>query len=107
MFGYGEVGREGWPISWRRLILPEDLPAAREAFRVHLESGGEARFSAELRCRHRDGSVVWIQAAGAVVEWSESGAPVRMVGCHLDLTKSKQQETERHATAGSQRSRAH
>jgi PAS domain S-box-containing protein len=95
LFGYGDVERAEWPESWRRLILPEDLPVAREAFRAHLASRGAARFAAELRCRHRDGSVVWVLAAGSVVAWSDQGAPLRMVGCHLDVTKSKQQEAER------------
>ncbi len=96
MFGYGDAVRREWPESWRRLILPEDLPLAREAFRAHLASRGDAQFSAELRCRHRDGSVVWILVAGSVVEWLEDGSPARMVGCHLDITKSKWQESERH-----------
>ncbi len=97
MFGYGETERDGWPVPWRRLILSEDLPKARAAFRTHAASRGTVPFSSELRCLHRDGSIMWVLAAGSVVEWSDAGAPLRMVGCCMDVTKAKLQELERHA----------
>ena len=40
----------------------------------------------------KDGSTVWVMCVGRVIEWAEDGAPIRMVGCHVNITKRKQAE---------------
>ena len=92
MFGYDADELADTPETWRRLIAPEDLPRVMERFRRHIESGGREPFYNEIRCRHRDGSMVWIICAGRVVEWGPGGEPLRMVGCHVDITRQKEAE---------------
>ena len=86
MFGYADEALDNTPQTMRALIFPEDLPTARAALKRHIESRGTDPYYNELRYRHRDGSTVWAICSGKVVEWGDDGAPLRMVGCHIDIT---------------------
>lgn len=92
MFGYEDHELPNTPETWQKLIFPEDLPGVLDLFDRHVRSHGEVPFKQEVRYRHRDGSTVWVMCNGKVIEWSDTGAPLRMVGCHVDITHLKQQE---------------
>lgn len=83
--------------AWGHLIHPDDLPATLDAMRAHL-SGGASAYEAEYRARHRDGHWVWLSNRGKVVQFSQDGKPLRMVGTLMDVTKRKQVEGELLAT---------
>ncbi len=53
---------------------------------------GVAPYHSEYRIYHRDGSIVWVQDRGIVVERDEHGHPTRMVGSISDITTRKQAE---------------
>ncbi|WP_052507570.1 transporter substrate-binding domain-containing protein [Desulfonatronovibrio magnus] len=89
MFGYEDHEMESSPEAWQKIIFPEDLPGVLEAFNRHVKSRGREPYYSEVRYRHRDDSTVWVICAGRVIEWTEDGEPVRMVGCHLDITERK------------------
>jgi len=89
MFGYEDHELENKPETWQKLIHPDDLPPVLDAFRRHVESRGQLPFYNEVRYRHKNGAWVWVICAGRVVEWAEDGKPVRMVGCHVDITSRK------------------
>lgn len=83
--------------AWGHLIHPDDLPGTLDAMRAHL--GGEApAYEAEYRARHTAGHWVWLSNRGKVVQFSESGEPLRMVGTLMDITKRKRVEGELLAT---------
>ncbi len=64
---------------------PDDLAAANAAVERHLR--GEVPFySAQFRVRCRDGSYIWVESRGMVVERTPDGAPARMIGTHADIT---------------------
>ncbi len=86
MFGYSDETLENTSRTMRTLIFAEDRPTARAAFKRHIESRGTEPYYNELRYRHRDGSTVWAISSGKIVEWGDDGAPLRMVGCHIDIT---------------------
>jgi len=92
MFGYQDHEMESSPEAWQRIIFPEDLPGVLEVFDRHVKSRGREPFSNEVRYRHKDGTTVWVICAGRVVEWSTDGKPLRMIGCHVDITERKQAE---------------
>tara|TARA_X000000950_G_scaffold203679_1_gene245135 strand:+ start:123897 stop:127331 length:3435 start_codon:yes stop_codon:yes gene_type:complete len=94
MFGYEDHEVENTPEAWQELIHPEDLPGVLETFDAHVKSHGEIPYDNEVRYRHKDGSIVWVWCRGAVVEWTEEGDPVRMVGCHVDITSLKEREEQ-------------
>ncbi len=95
MFGYEDHEMENSPEVWQKIIFSEDLPGVLEVFDRHVKSRGLEPFYNEVRYRHRDGSTVWVICAGRVVEWANDWSPVRMVGCHIDITKRKEAEMER------------
>ncbi len=87
LFGYEDHELDNKPDTWKGLIFPEDLPLAIKACQEHTASRGVRPYEVRVRYRHRDGSTVWVLCTGAVVEWDEQGNPLRMIGCHVDITK--------------------
>lgn len=73
-------------------IHQEDLPGLRDAFRAHLESGGEDPLLCEFRYLRGEGAVAWLIGSGRVVAWGAQGQPVRMIGSVRDLTGQKRIE---------------
>lgn len=94
MFGYEDHELPNSPETWQKLIFPEDLPVVFASLDRHIKSHGQVPFYSEVRYRHKNGSTVWVICAGRVIEWAEDGAPVRVVGCHVDITERMQAETE-------------
>ncbi|TCV85011.1 MULTISPECIES: CheR family methyltransferase [Methylomonas] len=94
MLGYGDDEFPNVPESWQKLIFSEDLPGVTEKFACHVASHGEEPYYNEVRYRHKNGSTVWVICAGRVVQWAETGEPLRMVGCHIDITQMHQRLDE-------------
>ncbi len=92
MFGYEDHELESSPETWQRLIFEEDLPCVMDLFNQHVESQGRIPFYNEVRYHHKNGSTVWVICSGRVVEWSQDNKALRMVGCHIDITRMKQLE---------------
>ena len=77
--------------AWRSLVHPDDWPRVNAAKQAHLR-GETERFEAIYRLRHADGHWVWVLDRGRVLERDANGAPLRMVGTHLDITERKRAE---------------
>jgi len=76
--------------AWRSLVHPDDIERCeREIF---ASIGQREGFSIEFRLRMHDGAWKWILGRGKAVERDAQGAPVRMVGTHVDITDRKQAE---------------
>ena len=72
--------------SWRPRVHPDDWPAMHRAQQDHL-AGRSERYEAVYRMRHEDGRWVWILDRGQVLQRDAQGAPLRMVGTHMDITE--------------------
>ncbi|MDX2100476.1 MAG: PAS domain-containing protein, partial [Leptolyngbyaceae cyanobacterium bins.59] len=94
MFGYEDHELPNLPETWQNLILPEDLAIVFACFDRHIQSRGEISYYNEVRYRHKNGSVVWVICSGQVIEWDAAGNPLRMIGCHINITDRKQAEAE-------------
>ena len=94
MLGYEDAELSNVPETWRRLIFPEDLPRMSECFEQHVQSHGQIPYYNEVRYRHKDGSTVWAICSGQVIEWDAEGEPLRMIGCHVDITQRKHAEAQ-------------
>ena len=92
MFGYADHELPNSPDSWQNLIFPEDLAKVLVCFDRHVQSRGKIPFYNEVRYRHRDGSTVWVICTGQTIEWDTEGNPVRMIGCHIDISDRKRAE---------------
>lgn len=90
MLGYRDDELSNAAETWKSLIFPEDLPGALERLNHHIASHGTIPYRDELRYHHKDGSTVWVQCSAQVIEWDPVGNPLRIVGCHLDITNRNQ-----------------
>jgi len=95
MLGLVPDGPQGTLHDWARLMDPRDRRALFEAFKEYASQANPSQtFAHEMRMVHQDGTTVWVICAGRIIERSPSGAPLRMVGCHIDITRGKQAEAE-------------
>ncbi|MEM1272766.1 MAG: chemotaxis protein CheB [Pseudomonadota bacterium] len=99
MFGYHDHELENTPSTWMRLIHPDDLQVALDSYERHVKSGGKVPYYNEVRYIHKDGSIIWVICRGRVVEWDKDGAPLRMLGVHVDVTALKERELKVNAEA--------
>ncbi len=90
MLGYANHEIRNHLDDWGRYVHPADQAALSQAVTAHL-NGETDVFHLEHRMLHRDGSLRWIVARGALVP-NASGKPLRMVGTDTDITALKQVE---------------
>ncbi|RYU89571.1 PAS domain S-box protein [Mucilaginibacter terrigena] len=91
MFGYQDHELPNTTDTWAKLIVPEDMPRMDECLKGHYDSHGEKPFNIDVRYTHKNGSIVWINSTGRVIEWN-GDIPIRMVGRHIDITEQKNTE---------------
>jgi len=91
MLGYEEHEIRDISDSWNNLIHHEDLPYVREKFYKQFE--GED-YIVEYRIKCKNGQYKWLRSKGRIVQWSEDGRPIRMIGTNEDITDRKLIEEE-------------
>ena len=91
LFGYREDELPDTTETWASLIVPDDRVRMDACLEEHYHSRGQKPFNIDVRYTHKNGSVVWINTTGRVIEWN-GDIPIRMVGCHIDITEKKQTE---------------
>lgn len=72
-------------------IHPDDARAMQERVAAHLRNETPA-YRAEFRVQRKDGTYAWFESRGMVVERSNSGEPLRMIGTHVDISDRKANE---------------
>ena len=90
--GYTDAEIGAGYVEWERLVHPDDLTSALGKIREVMTRPG-ATLENEYRMLHKDGSYRWIYTRGEVRR-DEHGAPIRMLGCHLDTTARRQAEEQ-------------
>ncbi|MDR1081035.1 MAG: PAS domain-containing protein [Deltaproteobacteria bacterium] len=86
--GYGTEDLGKTLADRKRFVLPKDLEKAQKALADHL-AGLTPFYEADYRMVHKDGSIVWAQDRGRVVEFGPEGDPERLLGVMLDVTRQK------------------
>ncbi|QSX33297.1 sensor domain-containing diguanylate cyclase [Shewanella avicenniae] len=77
--------------TWKRHLHPDDYDLAVGAFE-DLVNGKASSYQAVHRMLHKNGSHSWVADRGRVVEFSEDGTPLRVMGTHVDITQEKRYE---------------
>ena len=88
MLGYQKSDIKPKLSEWERLLHPNDEKLVLKKLQEHLEGKSEY-YEAEQRLRTNDNKYKWIRDIGKVFERDENGKPVRAVGIHLDIDKTK------------------
>lgn len=79
---------------WQSLIHAEDRDRVSRTLREHLD-GETAFYECEYRLVAGDAPPMWVLDRGKVVARDRSGAPLRMMGTHRDITQLKNAEEAR------------
>ncbi|MCL2767308.1 MAG: ATP-binding protein [Synergistaceae bacterium] len=74
--------------AWEKLVLPEDIGHVNEQIKIHL-AGKTPIYEAEYRMTRKDGSIIWCQDKGKVIEFDEQGNPVRFVSAMQNVSRLK------------------
>lgn len=92
LFGYDPHLKEHKTSEWQDLIFPEDLDACKRNLDLHLKNP-DYPYDQIVRYYHKNGSTVWVRCKGVAI-YNTEGHPIRMLGCHIDLTRlmRKQQD---------------
>ena len=73
-------------------VHPADV-ASRRAALEDFQSGRRPNYDHEFRLLHRDGSWRWMFSRVDLIR-DAAGVPVRMMGCHFDITERKRAEEQ-------------
>ncbi len=84
MLGYAPAELAS-PADLKRIMLPEDYPAARAALYAHIKEGRRDELRRVMRLHTRDGRVLTILARGVAL-YADDGTPVRVAGSYTDIT---------------------
>ena len=98
LFGYRDDEIPNTSEWWQANIFPADRDVALDNFGKHLADPSHP-YDQIVRYRHRDGGTVWVRCRGLAVR-NERGEPIRLLGCHTDVTALKRAEEDmRHQAA--------
>ena len=78
--------------EWQSRIHPDDLESMQHEIQAFID-GKKSGHEVEFRFRHKDGSYRWIYTSADLLRDAD-GRPLRMLGCHIDITERKKAEDE-------------
>jgi diguanylate cyclase (GGDEF)-like protein/PAS domain S-box-containing protein len=93
MLGYAPGELPHRVETFQSLLHPEDAPRIAAALAAQFADAAH-EYALEVRMRTREGAWRWVLTRGDVVERDGAGAPVRMVGTHVDVDARKALEAE-------------
>ncbi|MEL0609317.1 diguanylate cyclase domain-containing protein [Vibrio echinoideorum] len=102
MLGYQPHELSATFDTWKNNLHPDDYHQAMKAFEDHL-SGSCDLYEVVYRMTHKDGSDSYVYDRGRVVEFDTNGAPLRIMGTHIDITQEKRFEQQLAALASTDR----
>ena len=88
MLGYKVDSLQKDVFTWENLIHPDEYPTVMEHFEAYI-AGKIKTYCIQYRCKCYDGSYLWIEDKGKVVERTSKGKVARMIGAHKDIHEIK------------------
>ncbi|VGO23461.1 PAS domain S-box protein [Pontiella sulfatireligans] len=85
--GYEDDEFESRIEEWESRLHPDEREEAFDMVEDYL-AGRIPEYAKEFRLRHKDGSYRWIYTRGEK-QLDDAGNPVRILGCHVDITERK------------------
>ncbi|MBK8478415.1 MAG: PAS domain S-box protein [Opitutaceae bacterium] len=95
MLGYAPDEFAPTLTAWEAMLHPEDLATAANAMGRYRDGHTDSHHI-ETRMRTKDGAWRWILSRGRVAARDTSGAPLRLIGTHVDIHERKQAELALH-----------
>ncbi|MFN2110286.1 MAG: PAS domain S-box protein [Anaerolineae bacterium] len=91
MLGYAPYEIKDELDEWLSRIHPEDAAGCQQDLDAYL-SGEVSVYRNEHRLLCKDGTYKWILDQGKVIQWTDDGEPLRMIGTHHDIDERKRSE---------------
>ena len=88
MLGYDIHSLENTVLTWESVIHKDDFDRVMEHFDAYITQKSKD-YNIQYRCRTKQGEYIWIEDRGKVVEWSDDGSVIRMIGAHRDINAEK------------------
>lgn len=79
--------------AFESILHPDDRALVKERLSALL-NGSDSVYYSEHRMICSDGSEIWVQDRGDIIERDESGNPIRLVGAFTDITYRKKHQNE-------------
>lgn len=92
MLGYDPITFKSNVQEWQNNVHPDDRAAVIAGFRDCLVK--KAPVSMDYRRLKKDGSWIWLNTVGEVIEWSPQQQALRIIGIHTDISERKALEIE-------------
>ena len=90
IIGITQNDLEGTQSDWEERIHPDDLkkiiPIIQDAFEH------DSPYTVEFRMLHKNGTYVWIEGSGSIIEKDINGEALRACGTHKDISSRKETE---------------
>lgn len=88
---------EGDDDRWHS-VDPDDVPRVRDIMVAHLKGETET-YRVEYRVQRDDGSHLWIEDRGRVIQRDEKGRALRMIGTRRDVSEARRQAEQQRLAA--------
>jgi PAS domain S-box-containing protein len=98
ILGYSSEEFNNIAHLWYNCIFSEDKKMVDD-IDIKYRAGQIDHHKLEYRMIHKDGSVKWVLDRGAVIERTNVGKPLKIIGTNSDITNQKELEKELEATA--------
>ncbi len=92
LFGYEDHEIPNTSDWWQKNLSPGQLDEVLALFNAHI-ADPNVPYDQIVSYQHKDGSLVWVRCRGMAIR-DDQGKPVRMLGCHTDITALKNAELE-------------
>lgn len=89
MFGYNSNDIVSNSDFWKKTIHPKDFSKHYEKLYNYINEQQNNSFENELRCIHKDGSIVWVSIKAKIINNNNNGKVLKMVGSISNITKFK------------------
>ncbi|TKD65137.1 PAS domain-containing protein [Flavobacterium sp. ASW18X] len=86
--GYKESEVEDTVETWFSLMHPQDKIKVDALLKKHFYTKGKSPFEVVQRFKNAQGNYTHIYTRGKVIEWSDEGEPLKMIGTEIDITDS-------------------
>lgn len=80
-------------LTWEGVIHPEDHPRVKAQFQAYIDRRAE-RYQVEYRCLCHDGSYLWVEDRGYIIDRNEDGSVARMLGAQRNIDAGKREVVE-------------
>ena len=88
MLGYDYDSCKNDVFTWEDIIHEDDYPHVMAHFEAYV-TGKSDVYQIMYRCRKCDGSYLWIEDSGKIVQRKEDGSALRMIGAHTNIHEAK------------------